>query len=271
MKTIIVATDFSRAATHAAEYAAAMAENLQAGLILIHIYPETAPYSNMPVAVTAADMQAEGLAGIKKLQKHLSEKYNGLQINTMVKCGLFVDELQSYCELKKPFAVVIGSQGRTGSEVLLFGSNAVAAMRKVKWPIISVPPGATFKSIKEIGIASDMHDVSNSFSVETIKTLAEDFKAAIHVINTESENLYDPEIVSQSRKLNALLAPVKPSYHFLNNAQGNKTVIEFANTNNIDLLIVFPKSYGFFENLFHKSHTKDLVLHSPIPLMALHV
>jgi nucleotide-binding universal stress UspA family protein len=46
--------------------------------------------------------------------------------------------------------------------------------------------------------------------------------------------------------------------------------MEFAETNSIDLLVVLPKQHSLIEKLLFKSHVRQFVLHSHIPVMALH-
>ena len=45
---------------------------------------------------------------------------------------------------------------------------------------------------------------------------------------------------------------------------------DFVVQNDVDWLIVIPKKYGFFENIFHKSRTKGLTQSSKVPVLALH-
>ncbi|MBK8520712.1 MAG: universal stress protein [Chitinophagaceae bacterium] len=40
--------------------------------------------------------------------------------------------------------------------------------------------------------------------------------------------------------------------------------------NQIDLLVVMPHRHNLLSGLFHKSHTKQLVLHSHVPVMSIH-
>jgi len=46
--------------------------------------------------------------------------------------------------------------------------------------------------------------------------------------------------------------------------------MDFEEKNKIDLLIVLPRRHNLLGSIFHKSHTKQLVLHSHVPVMALH-
>jgi nucleotide-binding universal stress UspA family protein len=70
--------------------------------------------------------------------------------------------------------------------------------------------------------------------------------------------------------LQELLAELNPVYDSLVNADINDGLVEFAEKNNIDLLVVVPKKHNLIDKLFHKSHTKHLLLHTHVPLMSVH-
>jgi nucleotide-binding universal stress UspA family protein len=114
MKKIIVATDFSPAATNAAKYAADLALAIRADLYLLHVYQIPVVYLEIPVALAADDIQDDAERNMKKLKEELLSKSNGqFQIETAVKEGNFYDELKTACEYIQPYSVVLGSQGKT--------------------------------------------------------------------------------------------------------------------------------------------------------------
>ena len=271
MKTILVATDFSPAALNAANYAADMALAINADILLLHVYQIPVVYLEVPVALNEEGMMQEAEKGINKIKNQLTRKTNGkLNMETDVRVGVFFPELKTVCERIKPYTVVMGSQGTTAAEQLLFGSHAVYAMKHLMWPLITVPPEATFSAVKKIGLACDFDKVVDTTPLDEIKLLVNDFNAELHVLNTGKKEIFNPEIIFESGVLQEMLAPVKPNYHFISNQNTDEGIMDFAEKNHIDLLVVLPKRHGLLDKLFHKSHTKQLVLHSHVPVMALH-
>ena len=65
-------------------------------------------------------------------------------MDTEVKMGNIVDELEDLCMDIQPFAVVMGSKSIGGIEKVLFGSTTLTAIRHLTWPIICVPPGKEY-------------------------------------------------------------------------------------------------------------------------------
>ena len=271
MKTIIVATDFSAAASNAAMYASDMALAINADLYLLHVYQIPAVYLEIPVALAADDIQDDAERNMKKLREDLLLRTNSqIRIQTAVEEGNFFEELKTTCEYKQPYAVVLGSKGRTAAEHLMYGTHAAHIMKYLEWPVITVPHSAKFASIKRIGLACDLNDVLGTVPVEEIKVLVNDFNTELHVLNIGKKDEYNPEVLDQSALLQRMLGKIIPVYHFITENNTDKGIIQFADTNNIDLLIVLPRHHSLIGKLIHSNHTKQLVLHSHVPVAAFH-
>lgn len=271
MKTILVATDFSPAALNAANYAADMALAIHADILLLHVYSIPVNYSEVAVPLSLEDLELSAENLINELKDQLLKK-TGRKINitTQVKMGSFFHELKAVCESIKPYTVVMGSQGTSAVERLLFGTHAVYAMKHLEWPLLTVPAGVVFSSVKKIGLACDFDKVVDTTPVDEIKMLVNDFGAQLHILNTGKREEFKPELVFESGLLQEMLGALKPEYHFITSGSTDQGIIDFAEKNHIDLLVVLPKRHGLLDKVIHKSHTKQFVLHSHVPVMALH-
>lgn len=271
MKTILVATDFSPASINAANYAADMALTIHADLLLLHVYHVPVTYGEVPVTYNADDLKEDAEKDMLDFKKMIESKTgNGVNLKTALRMGVFFQELKTLCESVQPYAVVMGSQGTTSAERFFFGSHTVFTMKNLQWPLITVPLGAKYSAIKKIGLACDFNKVVDTTPVDEIKKLVKEFNAELHVLNTGKKEVFDPDIVFESGLLQEMLIDVKPQYHFINSDNTDQGIIDFADKNKIDLLLVLPKRHGLLDKMIHKSNTKKLVLHSHIPVMALH-
>lgn len=271
MKTIIVATDFSDAASNAANYAADMALAIGANLLLVHIYQIPASYLEIPVAAGEDQIRTDAEESLSLLKKELLRRTNShVNIESQFLVGVFYAELKNICEQVQPYAVVMGSQGTTAAERVLFGGHTLYSMKHLVWPLITVPPHAGFSQIKKICLACDFEKVLDSTPVNEIKRLVNDFHAELHVINSGKQELYQPDLVFESGMLQEILAPLKPQYHLITSENTDESIINFVENNHIDLLITLPKRRGLLEKLAHKSISKQLILHTHVPVMAMH-
>ena len=117
-----------------------MALAIHADMLLLHINQIPVSYSEIPVTVNEEDMMQSAERDINKLKEQLTRKTNGkLNIATEVRMGVFFQELKAVCKRIKPYTVVMGSQGTTAAERLLFGGHTVYAMKHLMLPLITVP------------------------------------------------------------------------------------------------------------------------------------
>lgn len=274
MKTIMAPTDFSSISLNAVSYAADMAVSVNASLFLVHICPLPIVINEMPYPADEIDNQvSEAEEKIREIKEDIIKSTGGkIKVYAEVRTGTVMQEIVELGKAINPHIVVMGTQGSNAIEKILFGSNTVWATKHLSWPLIIVPREATFKEIKKVGLACDLKRVLETFPVDEIKKLVKEFGAKLSVIhvNTEGEELYGPEIIDQAGLLQEMLEDVHPSYHFLNDTEIEDGLGDFAEDNQLDLLIVVPKKHNIIGQLFHKSHSKNLVLHSNIPVMAVH-
>ena len=274
MKTIIVATDFSPVATNALHYGIEMAKAANTSMMLVHIYNIPVSYSDVPVMLVSVEemkkVAEERLAELKKEVEHITS--GTLKVYMEARLGNVSDELEDICNKIQPFAVVMGTRGASGIEKVLFGSTTLTVIRHITWPVICVPPGKSFgKGIKKIGFACDFRDVVKSTPAHLIKDFAKEFNAELHVLNVDYKNRhFQPEAREESLLLHTMLEDAKPEYHFIEHKDIEDGINDFAEKNNLDLVISIPKKHKLLDGLFKTSSTRQLVFQSHIPVMCLH-
>jgi nucleotide-binding universal stress UspA family protein len=274
MKTIIIPTDFSPTATNAMHYGIDMAKAINASIILLHVYQVPVSYTDTPIVlVSVEELKKEAEQKLEKLHKEVEHLTSGtIKIYTEARLGNIADEIENLCEKVKPFAVVMGSKGSSGIEKILFGSTTLTAIRHLTWPVICVPPGKLYgNGIKKIGFACDFRNIVETTPATAIKTFVKEFGAELHVLNVDYHNKqFKPETPEQSALLHTLLEDVNPAYDFIEHKDIEDGLNEFAEKNNLDLLITIPKKHKLLDGLFKPSSTRQLVVQSHIPVMCIH-
>ena len=274
MKTIIVPTDFSPIATNAMNFAADMATNINASLLLLHVYQVPVSMTDVPVVmVSAEELRKSSEAKLQEIKDAIAHITSGkIKVYTEARLGNVSDELEDICKSIQPFAVIMGTRGTTGVERVLFGSTTLTAIRHLKWPVIVVPPGKEYGTgINKIGFACDFDKVIESTPIQFIKNMVNEFGAELHVLNVDHEGRhFKPETPEESVMLHTLLEDLNPNYHFIEHIDIEDGINAFVEENNIDLLITIPKKHKLLDSLFKKSSTKQLVTQSHVPVMCVH-
>lgn len=274
MKTIIVPTDFSPVSINALNYAADMALAVNASLILLHVYQMPVSSNNTDIPLPMMDYRELEEIQQKRIEEFktrmINEKSAALTIATLVRMGSLVDELKTLSAEKKPFAIVMGTKGAGFVQRLLVGSSTLSVLRNITFPVLVVPPDASFRSIRHIGFACDFQKIQETTPVSLIKEWVDTFQADLRVLNVDSNKANVRDTAQQSVLLYTLLQDMHPQYSYIDSPEVEAGISSFAEDNQIDLLIVIPRKHRLLETLFQKSHTKDLIFHSRIPILSVH-
>jgi nucleotide-binding universal stress UspA family protein len=272
MKTIIVPTDYSPAATNAVNYAADMALAIKADLVLVHVYQIPIAVGDMPLAlVSVEEMQKseeERIALLKADVEHITS--GKINVTTETRLGSIIDELENICNSTKPFAIIMGTTGLSAIERTLYGSTTLSVIKHLTRPVICVPKGKEYGAgIKKIGFACDLQDVEDFTPFEQITHFVKELNAELHILNVEHQEP-KPDHAEQTAILGTAISEMNPQFHFIDHKDIEDGINEFAEENNLDLVIAIPKKHKLLEKLFKPSSTKQLVFESHIPVMCIH-
>ena len=265
--------EFSAISNNAIDYAVDLAKATSCSVLLFHAYQVPVSMTDVPIVLLSVeDLQKNNESKMNEVKESLQERIgDSIKIYAETKLGDTVDELEDVCDKLKPFAVVMGTKGATGMERVLFGSTTLTTIRHLNWPVIVVPPGKKYSTIKKIGFACDFREVVNTTPTHFIKDFVKEFQAELHVLNVDYKNTnFKPDTPQESTLLHTLLEDLDPKYDFIEDANIEVGIEKFAAKNDLDLVITIPKKHKLLEGLFRKNHTKDLIFHSHLPIMCVH-
>ena len=274
MKTIVAPTDFSPISLNAVNYAADLACAIDAQLSVLHVCVNPVEVSEIAVpAYGALDLINDAEERMGKLKFDIEMRTRGqIKIYTQVAKGDIMTLIDRHCKAIHPYAVVMGAEGGGSFERFLFGGNTISAVKKLTWPVMVIPPGITFSGIRKVGLACDLNNVIHTVNFGEIKNLVSAFKASLHILHVRPDDgsIYTAEVKEESTALQKAFEDLKPLYYYLRDKNIDERICEFAEKHQLDLLIIIPKDHDLIERIFKHSHSEKIVLHTQVPLMAIH-
>ncbi|MBZ4191624.1 universal stress protein [Niabella beijingensis] len=271
MKTILVLVDFSKAAFNAVNYAVEVAMTCKASLFLLYVCDLPVNFTQVPVSLDIDDERLNAEAELIKLKVKIHERTRGdLNIFSEVRNGNFFSEVKSFCEYVRPYIVIMGSQGTSIMEKLVLGGHAVYEMQHLPCTSLAVPCKMRFSEIKKVALAWDFQNPMDRSFIEKIGQLISDFGAELHVISVIIGEKDLLQLRIKTLKSQMEFSRLAPVFHCLEGKKTSKSIMEYVENNGFDLLVLFPGEYSLFEELIFPTHTKKLVLHCSVPIMALH-
>jgi len=265
VRTIIAPTDFSDVSNNAAHYAAKMAEDVNAQLILLHVMELPLTVTEFPVTEAVFDeisMEDE----LKTLKSELLKETKGkIKIHVTNILGSVEYELKEICNIEKPFAVVMGTHTHGTLERFFLGSTTVYSTRHLECPVLIVPEGAAYKPIRKVGLASDMKYIY-SVPLNQIESVLNAFGASLDVfhVNRKPKNIQKDSV--ESILLKQRLLALNPRFSTINDEDVEHGVEALAKKSDTDLIVVIPRSHRFL----HKAQSSEFIFRSSLPVMAIH-
>jgi nucleotide-binding universal stress UspA family protein len=273
MKLIIVPTDFSAISDNAIKYASDMATAMGTNLMLVNVYQLPISFSEVPLVTISLDQIREiSEKKLAEIKQNLETITTGkLKIYTESRLGDVGEEITKLAETLTPFAIIMGTRGTSGIGRFFLGSNTISVISKVGIPVFVIPPGVRFKPFKKVGLATDLQAVVESTPVSKIKEVVHFFDAELHVLNVDYHRRhFTPGTPEETINMDSLLAGMNPMYDFIENKNIDEGLNDFAEKNNLDLLITLPKKHSMLERFFEKSTTRELIHETHIPVMCIH-
>lgn len=276
MHTLLLPTDFSETAKNAALYAVSFAKQLGVKKIVVYNAYQQPIVTDTTIApvelIDFNELKKISAAGLEHFKEIVAGYQPGeIQIETVSEFAVLTSDINDICKQYNIDIVVMGVTGGGKLDETLIGSSAVDVAKQVTVPVIIVPPGGVFTTIKKVVFACDFKKVVESTPVKAIKQLLDETKAKLLVLNIDHDNKhFSAETPFESLLLDTLLYGYEPEYHFVDSTDFIEAIDGFAKEKEADLIITIPKKHGFFEKLFKESHTKQLAFHSHIPLMVIH-
>jgi nucleotide-binding universal stress UspA family protein len=271
MKTILAPTDFSSSSINAVNYAADMAVDIQAQLVLLNAVPFPISSPEIPLPASIMDDLIElGNNEFENLVEDLKIRTkNKISISSEIIVGSVERQIELVSMQKKPLAIVMGIKPGKSFERALMGSSIFHTINHVPYPLMIIPENIRYSKIREIGLACDLEEVEESLPFESIKEWLSLFKPKFNVIYVTIHNkAFKSSQLTGSVYLQNHLQSFHPVFHFLDGPNLSEELNDFAKSHNLDLLMVIPKGHGI-SRLFQHKHSRKVITHNNIPVLAL--
>lgn len=270
MKTIVFATDFSDHAKQAAYFAARLAKDQKAKLLLFHafhLWPDNpAKSGDFPLSVKA--MQSDCEKALNHLANEIRDQVDSdLTIQCVVREGHTMNAIGEFSKAEHADLLIMSTVGTAPASAQLMGSVATGMVAETNVPLLLIPPGAGYARIKNIVLCIDLNQPPNAIALETALTFSRTFGCVINVLCVTAYP-DEEELKKRAEHIRRLLVP-QP--HTLSIVLGDKlydTLLQFAHVNKADLIMMLPQNRNWLQKLFSEGETQRVARLTDIPLLA---
>lgn len=274
MKKILFPTDFSETANNAFLYALNLAKSIDAQVYVLHVYELPMITGSLSAGLIQNVYETVELGSFDNFKDNIPQLrqiavengLNEIPIKFILEEGNFLYILREIIGEESVDFVVMGTDGNTGIEKMLFGSNTINAITSMKVPILSIPHGMSFKGFKNIGFTT-VFDQKDKDALKYLIEIANRHHAKIHCMHVSKDGKFNEQAMKDWQDQFAGDPIVFEVYH---DADPVNAVLDFIKEKQIDLLTVVSRNKGFFDKIFSPGFTKKIANKNITPLFVFH-
>src|SRR5680860_799480 len=276
MIKILLPTDFSENAYNAIKYAVELFENEESNFYLLNTYTpvlydtEYILYSPSPLSLHEI-YRNKSLKGLEKIERQINKdlpnsKHKWELVSSF---NMLSDEIKIQVKEKKIDLMVMGTQGATGARMILFGTHTVHAIKKASCPLLAIPSGFKFKTLKNILFPTDYDLKFTDKYLNFLKRLIEKHASTIHIVNVYFGIPLDTEQEKSKKFLIDYFKNIQHEFYKIEKSSVPEGIDEFQNKNPVDLLVMISNKHSFFENLLFRPVINEIGFHIKIPFLVI--
>jgi len=260
MHKVIIPVDYSETSLNAARFSAQMLAGKNDIQVIIYNNYETDNDLDVCLIFQEILKQEFAKAGVKDI----------ICVNEMG--GDLIENISRLAHTLRATMVVMGITGKSAIRQIMVGSNTLKLIDKNLYPVMIIPPDATYNGVNHVAFASDYKNVENTTPAPLINAVLQLFNPALHIvhISKEKQQSLSPEMEKEKEKLRQMFKEFDTNFYFLQHSDFFEAIDTFIREKNINILVTVPKHQSNSTSLFKSTHTKRLAYHSHIPILAAH-
>ncbi len=272
MKTILATTDFSPSSLNAVNYAAKLAIDTSARLILLHAtHIPVVSDSFFDMGFTLEALEESDKEQMELLNEKLPKKFGpDLKLEKHVKIGFTVELVSSLVKEGKVDMVVMGIGHLDKFSSAVFGSTSTTLAGMLSCPVLIVPEKVVYRPLKKIGLAFDQKEIPTRTGLKLIREIRDLFEGEMHYVHV-MDSPFDPKDTSSLKPVLKVMGDEKPRLHFLTPVPGKtvEVLVDWTRRHRVNALVMVSRSHSIFWKLFNERTTKKMAFTTRVPLLVL--
>ncbi|MGB3779021.1 MAG: universal stress protein [Tunicatimonas sp.] len=264
IQKILILLDLGEETPSLLAYGRQLARTLEADVWLQHVYylPPAMEGELFIPAEALQEYERQLHEQLTSLQKPVAEQL-GRSVQYEVSFGELATEMNRLIAREHIDLVVMGNRGRHFSDNVL-GSSTLKVIHRATCPVLSVPSPLPFHPYRRIALATDWKETSLS-TTSWLVGFAHQCQAHLDIIHFRRRD----EVIGGELSIERALSLVPNTFYSPHNHDIEEGLQRHVKQHHDDLIVLIPRTHGFFDRLFQQSVTRQVVYHTQMPLLTL--
>jgi nucleotide-binding universal stress UspA family protein len=269
--TLLILTDFFQAANRALAYATNLAKLLNAQQVLLHVRRDSVLDPETFTGRLSNPSQGDAAVALHNLLSDLPGP-----VTAEIGRGRLAEAVVAAARQHHPALVVLGRPNTDDTPNELVNTAALELLRTDPQPMLVVPHTVAATHLpRRVLLAVDDEDFSLGQHTTPMRHLLNALHAEVtvlHVTQAQDEDEAAAELLKIVRRLDLTSDLTQPVRILSRRAPDvAEAILSAAQTAKYDLVMVVARQRSYFSDLFHRSVTAQVLLHSSVPVLVLPV
>ncbi len=269
MKTILLATSLSDNSSWASDYALDLATKLDTELVIVHAYDPNPPgsleYESEESAATVQHYLATRRLG--RLRTHMMTLTKGsVTVSIVARPGDPETVIETEAATWNADLLIMGLADKHPPKARSEGSLAIKLIPRTKVPMLLIPAGVRYHTVKTILLAVDLSSPVSVTSLASTKGFIQLFGAMLDIICMEDEP--DDRQRKAADGLGRLLADLPHTFRFIPGNDLTMVLDHYLTHHDVDLIMLLPKPHSRLATALLESVTQQVVRQTMRPVLA---
>lgn len=285
---VLIPVDFSDYSMQACEFGFNFAKELNAEVILLHVYFTPIYASSLPYGDVFNYQIVEDETVQNTIQRvhtdlnNLSDKIKskieaGLFPNVKFTCklrdGIPEEEIIRYAKSHNPQLIIMGTRGKDQKDMDLIGSVTAEVIERSKHTVFAVPentPFKTFKEVKKIAFVTNF-DQRDLIAFDSLIKAFKPFNFSVSLIHlTEVKDTWNEiKLAGIKDYFQKQYPQLNISYDVVEEDNILSTFDQYIKEKHIDVITITSYKRNIFARLFNPGIARKMIFHTDTPLLVI--
>lgn len=264
-KVIVVPTDFSSTSRQSLDYILSLMKRVPSIFKLLYVYHPIPDLTGINMVSELPDIQR---ASLKSMEDAYQEKINNNGSTNLVESifinGLASEKIIDVLQDEHADLAVMGTSGKGDTFKNLFGSVSLEIARRSETPLLLIPPTNKQTEVHKILFLTNDPSIEQ-YAFSTLVNFAKTFEAEILILHIADEKEAPYQFDWFRRSYNKIdTKEIRKDDDRL-----EEIICDYAESTDINMIAMVHGKRSFISNLFHRSISKRMAIHTDFPLMIL--
>jgi len=279
VRTILVPTDFSEISLEALDYAAMIADQANASILLLHVFESYMQNTMLQMRVDFTEIIEKGIEEKFKEIRAKNPNLAAIQIHSKVAMGKIHAEIDHVATEEQIPLIIMGTHGVSGVTNIgkfIIGSNAYRTIQNAPCPIITLREKPFRREVKNIVVPLDSTAESEQ-KIGIAARWAKFFGARVHLLAVTAffEELFVDvkDVTAKVREAELRLnnEGVEVEAKIVRHHAPSESVLDYANRSGSDLIMIVSGQGSQLSEMLLGSSARNIISESPIPVLSINI